>query len=734
MMSLVECPAVNNAAIDSNVPFGVYFSIGSMSHCSGRCRPCGYFHQKDGCACGVKCNYCHQCPPDELKNRKKAKQSIRKILMHHGNLSGCGILHCVSQVLFSSTKLEVIARALERNKKHLKFLNKMWRHGILKEVSEHGGKKFGRTISGDQSLIPDLNTNGSDSLFREIGENVLKTILSAMMQKVQDRFSSSDWCAVATENMRSLEEALAIFNGNTQQHPELFLSNGAMAPTSMVADNSSMPNLVSSEDSHVKVSGSGLTGLVNHLGDNITTPIEMDKQAAFRKESTMDSSTSTVAGPDTESPNNSLTSVATSVSRNGTSVSRNGTSVSRNGTSVSRNSSSSDLQNVLASFGISRSESGAGLLQKGNPPSQMSQSVRNTAASFPLLSAATSSLENSTLGNYSFCENSVPQASADNSLPGSLDFLLEPVKLGQKNVLSNSLPEGNFNFTSLSSSCEPQVSSASSSSATSELCRTLPFQTFIKPNDRSSTPISNNACHMPCASGAPSTGLNNQLNTDRDWLLQNIAASPLICPNRINSASHSAAGVGADWNCNNTTQGGDWNCNNTMQGGERNYSTMQGGDWNCNIMQGGDWNCNTSSMQGGEGNCNTKQGGEGNCNSVSCVPGSGSLQSVSILTNSAIGSIVNNSVGASNIVMIAVPLVVAQNADQNPGTFRVNPTFLGCSSLASTSDVSQAQQNTGGVQMPNNCQAINVGSLSDLMFGNNVSRNTGFGERVAIPS
>jgi len=48
-------------------------SEGSRLHEIGKCNPCAWFWKSSGCQIGDKCEYCHLCPKDELKNRKKAK-------------------------------------------------------------------------------------------------------------------------------------------------------------------------------------------------------------------------------------------------------------------------------------------------------------------------------------------------------------------------------------------------------------------------------------------------------------------------------------------------------------------------------------------------------------------------------------------------------------------------------------------------------------------------------------
>lgn len=46
---------------------------GGVGHGTGRCRPCAWFHQPGKCNFGEECFYCHFCPPDEIKRRRKEK-------------------------------------------------------------------------------------------------------------------------------------------------------------------------------------------------------------------------------------------------------------------------------------------------------------------------------------------------------------------------------------------------------------------------------------------------------------------------------------------------------------------------------------------------------------------------------------------------------------------------------------------------------------------------------------
>merc|ERR1719253_538058 len=61
-------------------------SVGSLLHKAGLCKPCAWFHHVKGCQRGVRCEFCHCCPPGEIKKRKKEKTVLirkRRTLQHH---------------------------------------------------------------------------------------------------------------------------------------------------------------------------------------------------------------------------------------------------------------------------------------------------------------------------------------------------------------------------------------------------------------------------------------------------------------------------------------------------------------------------------------------------------------------------------------------------------------------------------------------------------------------------
>lgn len=52
-------------------------SIGSRMHLFDLCKPCAYVFDK-GCSNGSLCEYCHLCPPGELKRRQKVRRSAQR--------------------------------------------------------------------------------------------------------------------------------------------------------------------------------------------------------------------------------------------------------------------------------------------------------------------------------------------------------------------------------------------------------------------------------------------------------------------------------------------------------------------------------------------------------------------------------------------------------------------------------------------------------------------------------
>lgn len=52
-------------------------SVGSSGHGDGSCKPCAFFHTK-GCEKGPACVFCHACPPEARKERRRDKMESRQ--------------------------------------------------------------------------------------------------------------------------------------------------------------------------------------------------------------------------------------------------------------------------------------------------------------------------------------------------------------------------------------------------------------------------------------------------------------------------------------------------------------------------------------------------------------------------------------------------------------------------------------------------------------------------------
>jgi len=57
------------------------WSVGSAQHHLGNCKPCAFlWKDANGCQNGANCIFCHMCPPGEVKQRKKQKLAMRKMV------------------------------------------------------------------------------------------------------------------------------------------------------------------------------------------------------------------------------------------------------------------------------------------------------------------------------------------------------------------------------------------------------------------------------------------------------------------------------------------------------------------------------------------------------------------------------------------------------------------------------------------------------------------------------
>jgi hypothetical protein len=71
--------AAGNLPPTAELPFGEGMCgegvCGSAGH-PHDCKPCAWFHHARGCQRGDACEFCHLCPPGEIKRRKKDKYRL----------------------------------------------------------------------------------------------------------------------------------------------------------------------------------------------------------------------------------------------------------------------------------------------------------------------------------------------------------------------------------------------------------------------------------------------------------------------------------------------------------------------------------------------------------------------------------------------------------------------------------------------------------------------------------
>jgi len=70
---LVRSVSAPNILLTDEFQLAVQLTMPEL-HVLGECNPCAYFYTKqDGCRRGSECGFCHDCPAEEMKRRKKDK-------------------------------------------------------------------------------------------------------------------------------------------------------------------------------------------------------------------------------------------------------------------------------------------------------------------------------------------------------------------------------------------------------------------------------------------------------------------------------------------------------------------------------------------------------------------------------------------------------------------------------------------------------------------------------------
>lgn len=65
--------SVDGASTDDNAVCEATVSRGAAQHGTGECKPCAWFWKEQGCQHGQECGFCHLCPREEIKSRRRAK-------------------------------------------------------------------------------------------------------------------------------------------------------------------------------------------------------------------------------------------------------------------------------------------------------------------------------------------------------------------------------------------------------------------------------------------------------------------------------------------------------------------------------------------------------------------------------------------------------------------------------------------------------------------------------------
>ncbi|OLQ14065.1 hypothetical protein AK812_SmicGene1810 [Symbiodinium microadriaticum] len=77
--NMMSFPAPNYSPSRAQVVLGspALPSLGSGGHATHECKPCVFFHKKEGCASGRTCLFCHLC--DESEKRRRQRQRRRRL-------------------------------------------------------------------------------------------------------------------------------------------------------------------------------------------------------------------------------------------------------------------------------------------------------------------------------------------------------------------------------------------------------------------------------------------------------------------------------------------------------------------------------------------------------------------------------------------------------------------------------------------------------------------------------
>jgi hypothetical protein len=139
--------------------------MGSVNHGQGICKPCAFFHREEGCTSGADCEYCHLCPPGEIKRRKKKKQTLKKLLQNCDGLFLGEQNREVNQMMFNSHDIPQVIEWLRENQEELKRVNPELAANldVAKLLQEN------MVAEGDKKSSADLVIQKLKDLFAESG-------------------------------------------------------------------------------------------------------------------------------------------------------------------------------------------------------------------------------------------------------------------------------------------------------------------------------------------------------------------------------------------------------------------------------------------------------------------------------------------------------------------------------------------------------------------------------------
>lgn len=74
----LSMPSPSSWTAGGVTPPGGHWSVGSLLHVEGTCKPCGFFWRSMGCKDGANCKHCHICTPEDKKQRRKDRKQLAK--------------------------------------------------------------------------------------------------------------------------------------------------------------------------------------------------------------------------------------------------------------------------------------------------------------------------------------------------------------------------------------------------------------------------------------------------------------------------------------------------------------------------------------------------------------------------------------------------------------------------------------------------------------------------------